>query len=117
MQLSELQADQRTISVPTSAGELKVTYRPSVLTPRFELEMRRQSREARESDDDEKAVRVLSELLVRLLADWDLYDGEEKYPLEPERMMDLPSTFILNTLDAIQEDASEGKAAGNSAAG
>lgn len=113
MQLADLHADQRTIAVPTAAGELKVTYRPSVVTPRFELNMSRKLKDATQAETAE----AICEALAKVLTDWDLYNGDDVVPITTDAMLDLPGRAMMAILRAIQEDASQGEAEAPSGAG
>lgn len=78
--------------------ELKLQYRPSAVTPRFQKAVA-----AAQRDGDIDALML--DPLCRLIASWDLTDEDGALiPLEPDALANLPSTILKDLLTAIGED-------------
>ena len=78
--------------------ELKIQYRPSAVTPRFQKAV---ARAQAEGDMDA----LMLDPLCRLLASWDLTDDDGALvPIEPDSLADLPVPILVGLMTAIAED-------------
>ena len=110
IRLSELQAREVPLIYPVEdVGEIRLRYKPYVMTPRFEDELTTYGAKA-----EGWAV-----LVSKLVASWDL-ELEEGVPvaLEPEALVAVPGPILKGIVLAINEHASpKAKSAESSGAG
>lgn len=107
IRLVDLTKDRRTLTVPIAVGEddagepttepLVLVYRPSAYTANTEREMN----VLRESDW--KSALGLS-FVETLVVSWDLEDDGKPFPIEKERLAELPSNFISAVISGIADD-------------
>lgn len=96
--LTDLVASRKTIRVPIGDGALKVTYRPSVVTPRLQKAV---AAAQRDQDIDAGMLEPVS----KLIASWDLTDdAEEVIETAPDALADVPAQLLLAVLEAIGND-------------
>ena len=106
----------------------KVFYRPFVITPQLEKEIAAMGRVVKptsdeESGDDEAeaeaaagAVEQSAQMLLRMVAKWDLYADEDDekagitIPLDEEGLADVPAEIIFATIAACSQDGKPPKA-------
>lgn len=99
--LDELQAEEAVAVVRIGGKEMKVTYRPGLVTSAQESRLRRLSRE-----DPEAAEVEMGEYMAKLLVDWDLVQGpdNEKVPITPETISNLPGKVVMAIQEGIREE-------------
>lgn len=88
------------VTIPTSDGDLHIDYYPSRLSQRMAL----QFDEFRAKDANsigEEEFHKMNALFISIIEKWDLMNGDEKYPLDPDTWMDLPVVLIQELLGAI----------------
>jgi hypothetical protein len=45
--------------------------------------------------------RQMNTIIIGLIKDWDLMDGEAKFPLDPDAWLDLPIELVQNFVEAM----------------
>ncbi len=104
IQIRDLSKDSKTITdYETEQGPVTFTYKPSVYSAEVEDK-------SREYTDDRRAATGVAYLLSLMLIDWDLLDGEEKFPPTLDNLKMLPTAFLGEILEAIGADIRPGEA-------
>ncbi len=111
MKLSSFLNQRCDLAVPFGGEMLNMVYKPGVLTPQFESDVRKAA-----SDDDSD---FLSGKLSPLLDSWDLFDDAGvAVPTDVPSLRQLPIAILSGCLLAIAEDFRPNpKASGSTAAG
>lgn len=114
VRLSALTADRRTIKVPFGDDTLTLTYRPSAINA---------VQEARELEDREKGLHLLSQArsLAEIISSWDLQDDDgQPVPVEPEVLgqlgLDVTSALTRAILDDLLPNRTTAPASRNGSA-
>lgn len=108
VKLADLQRDKRTIEFPVRVGEsdtgeelteqVTLTYRPSKYTGKTEKELNALGK------DEWKSALGLT-FITTLVISWDVQDEDDTpFPLEIERLSELPSSFVGECISAIADD-------------
>ena len=102
--IGQMVANSATTEVSFNGLVVKVDYFPGKVTERTIQEIRVLSQST--ADDIESRFSQLNMLLCGLIKSWDLTedDGETMFPLDPERMADLPIKFRSKLAVAILQD-------------
>jgi hypothetical protein len=110
LQISDLGKERRTFTWEYLDQEIEITYNVYQFTPEMEAEINAGGH------TDERMSQILVENLLAILIDWDVLDGEDKIPLEYDRLMELPTRLMADLMQAIGQDAGgdeeEGKSSG-----
>jgi hypothetical protein len=98
--VAHLKKNTRTVDIDYFGDRVRVTYKPSEITPTVMAEM---SERAEEGDQ-----LFTPQILSRTLIQWDLAEDEEDlsktYPLTFEAIKELDSAFLAHILTGITED-------------
>jgi len=107
--LHALSLDKREIEFEYGGMTTPLPYKPSLMTGRYAQQL-----------SDGETIDDLTEMVVQVIVDWDLRDGETPIPVTPDSLALLPSAMLRKMLDDIAEDSGlvppEGKAMMNRAA-
>lgn len=97
--LSDLLKDRRTVTVDFGDGvSVRLTYRPSGLTPETEDRIR-------EFTEARRGGAALIELLSDCLVDWDITDDTgNPLPVSPEVLRRLPLGVLAKLAEAVIQD-------------
>jgi len=88
----------RRVVVTFGDVELKIAYRPGAVTPRLQ-------RAIRQAQIEGDVDTVMLEMLIRLVASWDLTDDDGALvPLTTDALADLPVRLLSGILVALGED-------------
>lgn len=98
MKLSQIGAQQRTLTVEYFGESVDVTYIPKNITPHTGAELR-------DAQEDGDAL-IVAKMLAKTLVDWDVL-GDDGKPMKPteELLAEMPSSFLGAILAAISEDS------------
>lgn len=88
------------VTVSTSDGDLNVDYYPGKITPRLRVRLDKFRKEDPDAVPDEQ-FHEINTIIIGLIKDWDMMDGELKYPLDADSMMDLPISIIQDVVQAM----------------
>jgi hypothetical protein len=110
LQIQDLGKERRTFTWEYLGEDIEITYNVYQFTPEMEAEINAGG------VTDERASQILTENLLTILIEWDIYNGDEKVPLEYDALMQVPTRLMADLLQAIGEDAGgdveEGKSSG-----
>lgn len=110
LQIKDLGKEERTFTWEYLGEDISITYNIYRFTPEMEAEINAGG------IDEGRMSQLLVENLLTILIDWDIFDGEEKIPLEYDYVCALPTRLLADLLQAIGEDAGgddeEGKSSG-----
>jgi hypothetical protein len=87
-------------TIPTSDGDLHIDYYPHKISQRLSLQLD----EFRHKDPNSigiDAFREMNTLIINLIEDWDMMDGDKKYPLDPDAWIDLSIPVVQEIIGAI----------------
>lgn len=99
IKFSELQKDERKLTVPWAGDEIIIRYRPSEWTPEIEDDLRA-----------EQGSSAVLGVMSKLILEWDvLEDDDVPVALEIDRLKKFPSAFLLHLMFKIWEDMAPGE--------
>ena len=112
MPITLAQMAMDTANVTLSYGNQSVTleYYPSRITEKTFAQLK--SFADSDSDTMMEGFASLNELLVHLIKSWDVFEDDEQtqmFPLEVERLAELPIAFRLQAVSAIMKDIKPGE--------
>ena len=94
LNLANIKNDKRTVTIKYFGDDCQVTYKPSVLTPTIEDELRA-------SDDTHALIDVLCEMITA----WEVEDEEgAPLPITPDVMGNLPNALLGAIMQGCRED-------------
>ena len=96
IELNQLKANTRAIIVPYFGDSVTLTYRPSVLTPNRESEIKAAASEG----DNSAMLEAISELVV----EWDMLLDGKPLPHTVDVLRELPSALLTAIFQGIGED-------------
>lgn len=91
---AKLREEAETATIAYGGEELHVTYNAAAYTPKLE----RQAMEVMAGDNKSTYFAVM---LASMLMDWDLKDGQKKYPITLEALEELPFKFLSHVLQEL----------------
>lgn len=110
LQISDLGKERRIFTWEYLGEEIEVTYNMYQFTPEMEAEINAGGL------DESRAAHNLVEYILTIVLDWEVFDGDEKVPIEFDALMALPVRLLADLMNAIGEDAGgdeeEGKGSG-----
>lgn len=110
LQVSDLGKERKTFTWDYLGEEIEITYNIYRFTPEMEAEI------GAGGAEEGRMAQLLVENVLAILIDWDIYDGEEKIPLEYDALMEVPVRLLADLMEAIGNDAGgddeEGKSSG-----
>jgi hypothetical protein len=110
LQVSDLGKEVRTFTWEYLGEEIEIKYNVYRFTPEMEAEI------GAGGAEEGRMAQLLVENVLAILIDWDIYDGEEKIPLEYDALMEVPIRLLADLMEAIGNDAGgddeEGKSSG-----
>lgn len=141
--MADLGRDRRAFVMPTSVGDIRITYRPYQMTPAREAEIERISAELNgsgEEDGEDEASAVANRAMMKLTTQFcevvestdmvgplhtsvsvdgiptgeELIPAGEPIPVKPEYVKYWSSFFIIQILEAVGNDIRPKKKRGNS---
>lgn len=93
--LAELIADRAEAHVPLDHGSIAITYRPKIVTPKWQEQI---AEAERQGDLNASLYEPLAEALIS----WDLErDDGTPYPLTREGLQDVPKVVLTSVLVAV----------------
>lgn len=103
LDLADLVSNKATVVVPYGGGEVKVVYKPALITQKSLSEM--------DEGDDGHSV-----FLSAVITSWDVLDGRKKVPITKDALDKLPLPFLRTVVLGILRDRSDatGEAVGSS---
>jgi hypothetical protein len=96
LNLANIRNNTRTVDLEYYGEPLKITYKPSEMTPAKESML--------QLTDNEDKTAVLVTILCEALVSWDIMDGEKALAIKPDLVSTLPSALLLHIWDGMQED-------------
>jgi hypothetical protein len=107
LSLSQIAANTASVTFPYAGESITVTYFPARVTEKTIAQMQAfvNSNEANIGS----GFAAFNDILTHLIKSWDVYEDEEMavmYPLEVERLAELPIAFRMKVLEAIMGDIS-----------
>lgn len=110
LQIADVGKEQRTFTWEYLGEEIPITYNLYIFTPEVEDEIEELV------GDSEFQTRGLVQMVLHLVTDWEILDGEEKIPITREGLAKVPVRVLADLMSAIRDDAGgdeeEGKASG-----
>lgn len=107
LSLSQIAANTASVTFPFAGESITVTYYPARVTEKTIAQMQAFAN-ANETTIG-SGFAAFNDILVHLIKAWDVYEDEEQtvmYPLEVERLAELPIAFRMKVLEAIMGDIS-----------
>jgi hypothetical protein len=103
LDLANIASNKAHVTVPYGGSEVKVTYKPAVITSAMITE-------SDKSDDGTIAF------LISAISTWDVLNGKKKVPLNAEALQQLPIQFLRAVMLGILRDRGDeaGEAGSNS---
>jgi hypothetical protein len=106
--VQKLASNTADVTIQVGGETVTLTYKPALVTEKVFDEMMKLTGDKVTVSLSEAAM-VVNDILVRLIAKWDVMEdeaGTQMFPLDAERLADLPLFFRLKCLMAIAQDAS-----------
>jgi hypothetical protein len=103
--LAKIATNTASVSLHYCGEDIMIEYLPSRITGKMLLQM--QSLSSTEESNASAGLASLTETLCRLIKSWTIYEDTEEtvmYPLEPDRLADLPIDLISQAFNAIIAD-------------
>lgn len=94
-----------TFTADSQGNTVTVVYFPSLVTEKTFASL--QSFDAMQQSSIVESFSELNDVLIRLIKSWDVYDDDAQqvmFPLDPERLKELPIPFRMKALGAIMGD-------------
>jgi hypothetical protein len=112
LDLSDLKAKTRAVSVQYEGETINITYRPQAVNPEYQSMVGKTIKGNVENQSE------AWERMLAVMADWDIVDGGKPLPINRETLGMLPTNLLGAIFDAIITDALPNlKSGGTSAAG
>jgi hypothetical protein len=110
LNINDLGKERRTFVWEYLGEEISVTYNIYQVTPEFEAELEDAI------GDSEFQTQALIEMVLKVVLDWDILDGDEKIPMTVEGLQKVPTRILADVMQAIGTDSggdeTEGKSSG-----
>lgn len=103
--LSKIANNIASVEIPIEDEKVTIVYYPSRVTEKTFAQL--QAFSSMSEDTITSRFKTFNEMLAGLIKSWDLYEDEEQtvmYPLEPDRLSELPFVFRIAVIQAIMTD-------------
>lgn len=100
--LAKMTANTSTATVTWGEDVVNVTYRPGKVTERLFAQLA--ALEHLTDKTIEQAMTDYNKTLAGIIASWDVMEGKEMFPIDPERFPELPLMFRMQVAYAVMSD-------------